>query len=122
VAQAALPARLTEQDIKDCAFVFDTPPVPPEGSEPIMYNFYDGGSDDGSGSGSGSGSGMGSGPDPCAASCPTGICDGPADASKPECAACAACHGMQGAWPPPPPPSGSSRSWVLWACALGANR
>ena len=29
---------------------------------------------------------------PCAASCPAGVCDSPADASKPECAACVACQ------------------------------
>ena len=57
-----------------------------------------------SGSGSGLGSGSGSGVDPCHASCPVG-CDGPADASKPQCAECAACR--------------SSESDPCDACCLG---
>merc|ERR1740133_428361 len=42
--------------------------------------------------------------DPCAASCPAGVCVTPADASKPECAACAACQGIDPS-PLPSPPS-----------------
>ena len=44
---------------------------------------------------------------PCGACCPAG-CDGPADASKPECAACMACHQSgTGTCEPQPSPSPS---------------
>ena len=36
------------------------------------------------------------GKDPCASVCPTGKCDSAADAHKPECASCVACHNAAG--------------------------
>ena len=54
---------------------------------------------------SGVGHDLCSGDMPCAAECITGTCDSFADASKPECAACAACQGDPSPLASPPSPA-----------------
>ena len=66
-------------------------PSPPSGN-----GVGTGGGENGDGDSSGAGGSEGrlGEVDPCRASCPVG-CDGPADASKPQCADCAACRNSE---------------------------